>query len=328
MSPKRTGRGFTLVELLVVIAIIGILIALLLPAVQAAREAARRLQCTNNLSNLAKAMNTYHSSNGTFPAGEIHGKVGDPGYTYQSYYSDATARNHCYWEGRIGMWMNLIFPQMGQMGDYTQLDFGIYPQYASANNVKIMQKPYEFLFCPSDSFRGLTSNWSNGRARIVHYYAVAGDKEFRTASEITTLKVYHKDGTYTTAQTHGQHCNANLGVFYNDSYTSIDEITDGTSSTALLCESWARTEENPAGDYTDSNSRGMNLHTYVYLEYTPNSDHLNYPWRANSFHAGGVNCAFADGSVHFIADTVEYRIFCAIGTINGGEVIDQRDLQF
>lgn len=79
MSTKRFTRAFTLVELLVVIAIIGVLIALLLPAVQTAREAARRLQCKNNLKQMAVAMNNYESANGYFPSGRFTGAVGIPG---------------------------------------------------------------------------------------------------------------------------------------------------------------------------------------------------------------------------------------------------------
>ncbi|MBN2024035.1 MAG: DUF1559 domain-containing protein [Pirellulales bacterium] len=328
MSAKPRARGFTLVELLVVIAIIGVLIALLLPAVQAAREAARRLHCANNLKQMGVAMNTYHSAHQTFPSGEVHGSIGDRNYRAEGYFVVPTTTgiggltikaNHCYWEGKIGMWCNLIFPFMDELADYQLLDFEACPQYSAANNVKIMQKKYHWLLCPSDPFQGLTGNWSNGRARIIHYYAVAGNEEFGTLA--------HKDGAVTYSNSHGRHCNATNGIFYNDSNTSIDEITDGTANTAMICETWARTEKDPPGDYTNSNSRGMNLHSYVYFEYTPNSDHTYYPWRANSFHSGGVNCVFADASVHFLPDAIDYNVWSALGSINGGELFDVADIE-
>src|SRR3990172_8973393 len=112
VRPGKPERGFTLVELLVVIAIIGVLIAMLLPAVQQAREAARRLHCTNNLAQMGKAMNNYESAHGHSPPGEIH-STGPAADFYE----------HCRWHQFIGIWMNAIFPQMEQQADYDRLNF-------------------------------------------------------------------------------------------------------------------------------------------------------------------------------------------------------------
>ena len=126
-------------------------------------------------------------------------------------------------------------------------------------------------------------------------------------------------------QTWYGHCNMHDGIFYNDSKTQIRDVRDGTGNTAMICEVWGRKYRDHvapnSAPYGGESSRGMNLHTAVYFDYTPNSTQHN-PWKANSFHTNGVNCLFADGSVHFISNTVELRIFKAIATIDGGEVVD------
>src|SRR3954447_15007821 len=107
----RSRRGFTLIELLVVIAIIGVLIALLLPAVQAAREAARRAQCTNNLKQIALAMHNYHDTVGSFPPGGISG--GDP---------------NGWWSGGWWPWTVFILPAMEQGTLYNAINFSAHNQ--------------------------------------------------------------------------------------------------------------------------------------------------------------------------------------------------------
>ena len=299
MYPPRRHhayRGFTLVELLVVIAIIGILIALLLPAVQAARESARRNQCSNDFKQLMLGLQGYHDVHKTFPPGEIHGK-------------DATGYQgpHCDWAGQIGMWMNLIFPFVELQNDYDQLDFEIWPQYISPQNREIMTKSYPLFLCPSDPYGGLTSGWEtlDNQARICHKYAVAGSIENSTTP--------HPDGVIQYS-----HCNYHDGMFFNDSHVEIRNIKDGLSNTIALCEVWARsTITHESGD----SSRGMNLHTAVYLDWTPNATQYN-PWKPNSFHPGGLNTVFADGSVHFIGDSIETETWKAMATIKGGEALD------
>src|SRR5262245_9570190 len=116
MPPSRrphARRGFTLIELLVVIAIIGVLIALLLPAVQQAREAARRIQCVNNLKQIGIALHNYHDTNGSFPLGGV------------STPSSAWARESCL------TWRALILPQMEANTVFNALNLGINPSNGS-----------------------------------------------------------------------------------------------------------------------------------------------------------------------------------------------------
>jgi len=306
-------RGFTIVELLVVIAVIGILAALLLPAVQAARESARRSQCTNNLKQLSLGLLQYESSNGCFPPAEIHSRA-----------VNGTCP-HCDWAGAIGMWMNLIFPFIEQEPAYRKLDFKAWPQYTSQANREMMQTPFKMFLCPSDPYRGLTTAWGtpddSNKAYIVHYYAVHGDNE--------NSDLRHPDKTVCEdgAGNNYGHCNAHNGMFYNDSAIKIAEIRDGVSNTAMLCEVWGRcwpdhavSNPIPPGFPSAESSRGMNLHTAVYFDWPPNTYHLN-PWHANSFHPGGVMACYADGSQHFISSTIDLTVFKGMATRAGKEIL-------
>nr|WP_197530931.1 DUF1559 domain-containing protein [Bythopirellula polymerisocia] len=290
--------GFTLVELLVVIAIIGVLVALLLPAVQAAREAARRTQCVNNLKQLGLAAQNYHSDRRVFPPGEDHGTSAEPDYA--PFYP---GEEHCEWDGQMGIWFNLLFPYMELQNIYDMIDFDKRPQYRFRDNIVAMRMEIDAMLCPSHPYRGQTSPWGpGGTAHIVHYYAVHGPDEY-------SLKP-HPDGSTHTYN----YCAAGDGVFYNDSKVKISQITDGTSNTAMISETWGSTEPDDTGF-----SRGMNLHALVYFDDPPNSSHLS-PWEANSFHPGGIQVVYVDGSVHFVSDSVQLEVFNASATIAGEEV--------
>ncbi len=149
-------RGFTLVELLVVITIIGILIALLLPAVQAAREAARRITCTNNLKQLALAMHNYHTANQMFPIN----------YGGNQQY-DNTATGHSWFTG--------LLPYIEQQALFDKINFQ--QPLSDANNTAVAATPIKALLCPTDSTRkGTMTGRANvgGEWGINNYKAVAG----------------------------------------------------------------------------------------------------------------------------------------------------------
>lgn len=326
MNASRLRSAFTLVELLVVIAIIGVLIALLLPAVQAAREAARRVQCTNISKQWATAANNYEAAHGCYPSGEIHGTKGNPGY--QVYWQGAGACggkdcDHCSWVGQVGIWMYLLLPQMDQQPDYDLLNFEARPQNAAPGNVEVLKRKFTALFCPSDPWTGTATFGSqSGEYRVSHYFAVSGHAR--------ASKLPHPDGTVCLSGF--SDCNANTGIFYNDSMVKAVDITDGLAHTAMFCETWGRAHEDPENVTTSSYAgldwvRGTGLHAYAYFDYTPNTmipytPPIRVPWAANSFHPGGVNIAFADGSVHFVSDSVPADVFAALATIAGDETFN------
>lgn len=291
VSSRRSQPGFTMVELLVVIAIIGVLMALILPAVQQAREAARMVQCKNNLKNIGLALHNYHEIHSCYPPAEVHGIF--PGF-----------QPHCCWECAIGGWGTAILPQIDQANIYNTLNFSANPQYASEANLTVMRMQFPMYQCPSDWYNGLTSPWEGKEyevTRIMNYFAVAGDQEF---SPLKWQGVVVDD----------LHCHPNNGSFFNDSNVNQAMVTDGLSNTAVLGEVWGRFGNSG----TPPDGRGLNFHAVTYLEKPPNSDRST-PWFPNSFHTGGVHIALSDGGVRFVSNSINIATLKALATIKGAE---------
>lgn len=305
----KKKQAFTLIELLVVIAIIGTLMSLLLPAVQQAREAGRRAACGNNLKQISLGILQYETALGHFPTGEQHGNGDETNYVDYSRAGTTNCPNaggngHCQWDGQIGTWCNLIFPFIEESVAYDKLNFDARLQHSDAGNLEVLKTHFPMFSCPSDPFIGLSHSWpanSNtdtlNQCFVMNYFGVSGTTEFSTTP--------HGDGTLTYC-----HCNANDGIFYNDSKTRHAEIQDGLSNTAMLCETWGRMSmNNDAGT-----SRGMALHNVIYFDNTPNSSKVN-PWQPNGFHPMGVMTANADGSVSFVNDDVDSTTFSASASV-------------
>jgi prepilin-type N-terminal cleavage/methylation domain-containing protein len=291
-----TRRGFTLVEMLVTISVIGVLMSLILPAVQSAREAARATECRNHLRQLGVAFQGYHAALRTFPPAEIHGNL----------QRSAFSGRHCDWVGSIGSWSAFLLPYIEQKPAYDRLDFEVFPQTGSAGNLDVMQMQFTLYQCPSDPEDGLSREWNdvpNEISRVMHYFAVSGSAEFGMPG--------YADG-YNPPDLH---CYPYDGAFYNDSRVRLSDITDGTSHTALICEVWGRTANIRPPD-----SRGMNLHAVAYLDHAPNSYRAT-PWAPNSFHPGGVHIVLGDGSVRFISENIHIGTLKGLATIAGNEVL-------
>ena len=325
-------RAFTLVELLVVIAIIGILVGLLLPAVQAAREAARRMQCSNNLKQLGLAVHNYESSNRRFPAMETGtGTVAGGGqfYSMSGWYA--------------------ILPYVEQTSLYNTLStLNVDPAHYVAGSVvngismNILSTRLSFLECPSDTGSGDPSTMSL-TLTMTSYGMCTGDN-------------------YAMSQLSGEAGNATLanqkqpihnrGVFGRGNYPTIGSITDGTSNTVMLAERSRPHAKNSKGAaiyllanpasfppsacqanwvgnrYIDDSLvymsdsmpgyRGMAGNAYYAAVSTilpPNSAVCvvsggDSPlvaggiWSATSEHTGGVQAAMCDGSVRFIGQSI------------------------
>ena len=297
----RAPRAFTLIELLVVIAIIAVLIALLLPAVQAAREAARRMQCVNNLKQLGLAAQNYHDQNGSYPGGSY--AVSDA--PYGSNFSE-----------NFGVLVRLL-PQIEQSATYNAFNFNL--QWISPQNITLAGVGINSLVCPSDTGTGAQA------VDPANYWAVPPGnwmQQFTSyAGNMGTwdLRVRSSDSTFPQRK-------ANMnGVIFGESAVPIAQVTDGTSNTMLFAEH--------AHGVLVSNSSitgGLNYPPYDYqlwqsglytdnqfeTEYSPNG-YKKYAtvWAAegnddasfnpSSFHPGGVNAAFCDGSVRFIKETID-----------------------
>ncbi len=317
---RENRRGFTLIELLVVIAIIGVLIALLLPAVQAAREAARRAQCVNNLKQHGIAAHNFHDTQGQFPS-----SIRPAGLTPLPRIA-GTIFLLQYIEG------GNIYNSFNQ-----SLTWG-----TPENSTSVLSRINTFL-CPStpappDRLDGIPeiTPWTATVTAVTDYSPTVSVDNRLVAARIVDI--------------------AGPGMLVKNDKPRIADVTDGTSNTIMYAESagrpfryvkggkvvgtvttnrvngggWSR----PASDFSldGSNGGGTALPGPCPLNCTNGEDFANtafpHPYygtegtsEAFAFHPGGANFAFGDGSVKFIKETVGMRTFAALVTRAGGEVI-------
>jgi prepilin-type N-terminal cleavage/methylation domain-containing protein/prepilin-type processing-associated H-X9-DG protein len=343
MNRFRLRCGFTLVELLVVITIIGILIALLLPAVQAAREAARRAQCTNNLKQLGLALHNYHSANNCFCPGGISYGFGWSGETPSEYPGDPLIHNL---NGLV-----LLLPFADQMALFQQFDFRYavsdftnnpQPQQVVAGisneaayiqpNAKLVCQQLPMFSCPSDNGNPLL--W-NG-IPMAGYVGVKTDYDFEMqASEGEYFNAWKVWGA-------GWGPNYWRRMFGQNSNCNIAMITDGTSNTVAMCERlynvvdgtcapwgfryWAGNLDigTPADDGITPAINNWNCATIRACWSPTTMDTIgtlaewHYP---GSMHPGGCNVLMADGSVTFISQTTSMDVLEALASIANGETV-------
>jgi len=330
-AKTRLRRGFTLIELLVMIAIIGVLIALLLPAVQSAREAARRSSCTNNLKQIGLALTNYHDQQGAYPIGWQYFSASDPGWTAPS--------------KRWTMWASIL-PQMEQSNVFNAINF-IFPvsnnSYNGVTGASLMQTTATLSLissyvCPSDGKQkplAIPASTSTGYTQI-SYAGNAG---------VTNLISF-------CSSSNGVSCTGwwtPSGIFGVDESVKIGEIRDGTSNTVMVGE-YSQFKNDPdstmnfwsVGANFSSSVSGVSRPQSIALMFAPPNKSMLIPqptavssandrfsttwqnagqWGFRSLHPGGANMAFADGSVRFIKDSVNVTTYQAIATKNGGEAV-------
>ena len=341
---RRRRQAFTLVELLVVIAIIGILVALLLPAVQAAREAARRMQCSNNLKQIGLTLHNYHDTYKRFP----------PALLNSSRSRSATPQDRVL--NHTGWTMMLPFVEGSTIAD--KIDFrttnnssdpyGIGYMGGLNDNADLNNDGYvngnltgirvKWLECPSDPSAGEVSTY---RAGQTHWYARR--KAVRTSYLFAT-------GAFTDYSNKWQIYSRDIrrGAFGNNGAAKFADIQDGTSSTIAVGESAGGSGNNMktssnygpwglAGTHTCCHGRVYSpwAHTLVHpnnLLFYRNDWHINAVWRGNqrqqsyawvfqSHHPGGAQFVLCDGSTQFIPDVTDYNVFLRLNYIADGEPV-------
>ena len=339
---NNAKKGFTLVELLVVIAIIGILIALLLPAVQAAREAARRMQCMNNLKQLGLGMHNYHDIYSCFPRG-LSG-------------SNSTAASR--WKSIGGHnWHVKLLPFVEQGAVYSQLNF--YATFmglsitATSANACLRNFVFNGYHCPSnpraplDNMEGMLYNYDNMQntspCQITNYVGIAGAyPDPANRAEVT----YNM----------GSGVLANTGVLLMNEQSSVATILDGTSNTLMISEQSGSTTDSTGREVFPWSSLRGGWHGGEFNSICPDSFNVTVttcratggvrhwpcgittvryainlrPGAADgisptmhntlliSNHSGGVNGAMADGSVRFLTETMDFALLRIICSSNDG----------
>jgi prepilin-type N-terminal cleavage/methylation domain-containing protein len=305
---KRIRSAFTLVELLVVIAIIGILVALLLPAVQAAREAARRMQCSNNLKQLALAMHNYEGTYKTFPPAGIDS-------------------NQMAWTV-----MMLSFIEQQPLFDQFNLTQGAWNAF---NRIGVVQGvKIQAYRCPSATrdthfsvfnLTGVPANQIEADVMTLHYHAVLGPRTSVSDQPYNFLgSTSLAFGPIATQGVFGKTRQQSATYFVSEK-SPMAEITDGTSNTLLLGEfSWKGYlywRPFTRGWYSDT--RGTLVYAAKNVFYPINSKFSDF-WNDGSFgsmHPGGALFARADGSANFVSQTVDMTVYRSTASRNGSEPV-------
>jgi prepilin-type N-terminal cleavage/methylation domain-containing protein/prepilin-type processing-associated H-X9-DG protein len=309
---RRQPAGFTLIELLVVIAIIAVLIGLLLPAVQKVREAANRMSCANNLKQIGLALANYESTHKRFPPNRLQTLVGNSEHS----------------------WLMVILPYMEQENLYSKYDRG----RAWNNQPGVVNVAIKSYACPSTPEDPLRPNVLNGNANAPR------TSDYATANEVTenffeTLRPEHRPTD-------------RAGILSAGQGNAMSRIRDGASNTMLVTEDAGRPQHYIKGgligprphtsgcanpNVPDNGVSGagwadpgsdIGVHGYQ-----PDGRRCTGPCVMNcsnnneafSFHMGGINAVFADGSVRFLSEGLPGHIYAAIITMKGGEVISGTD---
>jgi prepilin-type N-terminal cleavage/methylation domain-containing protein/prepilin-type processing-associated H-X9-DG protein len=353
---KKFSAGFTLVELLVVIAIIGILVALLLPAIQAAREAARRSSCVNNEKNIALALLNYHDQSKHFPISDDYSTFSAIEMPSGTTPTD-TKRAAKLLSG--AGWIPRILPQLEDQPLYDQLKIGFdgTPEppntgqnwtqrtgmnfntptlkAASASQPAVLNCPSEELKGPRDDQWPYNTSGGDGvdspswLVAVTHYKGNAGDISFDAPQDPFMPPIWVRTGNNWYRATNAP------GVLWRYSYikggVKIGQITDGTSQTMLIGESspidgrsaaWAST-----GDWGITGVQiNWDFRTSAACQgangFSPGTSGCWQNMQGfRSSHPGGVNFAFCDGSVRFLSNDIDHQMYRALSTKADGEVI-------
>lgn len=318
---RRCKAGFTMVELLVVIAIIGSLVALLLPAVQAAREAARRVQCMSNLKQIGLALHNYHDCFNSLPPGNV-----------------TVAAGICHGDELVGKdypstdgpnWMLSILACLEQRPLYSQYQFNEFNE--SFQNIPVVQSYVDVYVCPSDALPSQLLIPSDGPAAVPALDAPYMPGSYRGMSGTSDGFNFLDSSQCLQYQWHWRGPLHTVGVFgYGPE--PFKNIKDGLSNTLMVGES-ATTSDTTfhtfwAYSYAYFSLSAATQQSRIFLgDYdqcvAAGGTGGSYPCRRGwgGAHTGGINFAACDGSVHFINSEIDPGVFANLSTIDGGESV-------
>jgi prepilin-type N-terminal cleavage/methylation domain-containing protein len=281
-------RAFTLVELLVVIAIIGVLVGLLLPAVQAAREAARRMQCSNNMKQIGLAIHNYESAHKRLPNGfNSFNQTGSPGWG----------------------WAANILPFMEGSNVYDQIDTKIPIDHPSHATIRTTVLPT--YLCPSDITEALFNITAEAPPIVKADIDSSGVVLFQVAKSnypamFGTLEI--EDSPY-----------AGDGMFFGNSKIKFADVTDGLSNTLMIGERGSRLGRSvwhgSIPDAAEAHARVLGI-----ADHAPN-DSIGHFDDFSSYHSAGVNFLRGDGSASFLSESMDLTAYRAMATRAGQEIV-------
>ncbi len=310
---RRLSLGFTLVEVLVVIAIIGLLVALLLPAIQGTREAARRMQCQNNLKQLGIALQLFHDTQRTFPAsGWTTAGPGNP-------------------KGKYVGWRPMVLPYLEQENVYRLYDSSA--NWWEGTNLTVASIPLPIFRCPS----------TPQVPEVLRAIAKPPRPAIQFSIQLAPTDYEAMQGVNPTSINPQRYNSVNrFAVMYRNSLTRIADIRDGTSTTVAIVEcagrpevyrdgvkridfsndqgiGWADSEGPFSLDGADGAGTREGCTPAAGCTKAINARNDNEPY---SFHVGGAQFLFADGHVQFISEDIPLDIMAALCTRAAGEVVD------
>jgi prepilin-type N-terminal cleavage/methylation domain-containing protein len=310
---RRSRSGFTLIELLVVIAIIGVLVALIMPAVQAAREAGNRAKCQNNLRQLGLAAQEYHDSFNSFPAGWycttpqydnsgnlIYGDVNcaSPASPYQSYM----------WNGMTG-----LFLKLEQANLWNEINFNLPP--TDRSNWTSIRRTIEGLVCPSNRKANTVANATTNSNQPPK----AGPSDYR--GNMAAGMISGLTSNCPTLDPTNLYCNVyDNGVMYQNSTVSMADITDGSSTTVLIGETLS-------GTWPDATSCCVRTNIDRSINKPITVGGVNFYTYWMSKHPSQVNFVRCDGSVGPVTNQINKLVLIKMMTRNGGEALSTDEMK-
>ena len=331
---RHQKRAFTLVELLVVIAIIGLLLAILLPAVQAAREAARRMACSSNLRQIGLGLLNYADTYGRLPAGCV---IDQPGYAAGQYSAWLEAE-----KGPQGTsWMLAALAYFDQQPLFDRWNY----QTNVAGNIDIAENDIPLFYCPSRRnkvrsedqdrmFLGIKAGGTDyggclGRGNGYYNRCTAGITAGCGHAFTMQHQLLGEANSYM-----GYSAGYKQGALTPNLWVKFQEITDGTSYTILVGELQRLLPDQETSGYTTSNrlsddswavGGASTLFSTSYKDEgvaQPGGLNNGFFESAGSEHPGGAHFTMVDGSVHFISNSIDHKnVYAHLGSIKGGDVL-------